>query len=116
MDRLHAVLLCALASVLGTASAATPDQQYKNNLTRAQAVTPLTEFGDSISLRDGSTSFRNTDISLPGTGPTITITRTTRKAASSRPRHPGDQRSSRRTPGSHASQPTARRDPGASPG
>ncbi|UNK49278.1 RHS repeat protein [Lysobacter sp. S4-A87] len=61
----------------GTVSAVSPDQQYKNSLSEAKAVTPFTEFGDQISLRDGSTSFRNVDIEVPGNGPTIRIIRTT---------------------------------------
>ena len=51
------------------------EDQYKNSLARAQAVEPFTEFGDSVSLRDGTVTFKNVDIELPGTGPTIRIVR-----------------------------------------
>lgn len=75
LGRTGIVLLSILAC--GYAQAVTPDQQYKNFLSEAQAVTPFTEFGDQISLRDGSTSFRAVDIEIPGIGPTIRIIRST---------------------------------------
>ena len=59
------------------AHAITPPEQYKTYLTRAQTVTPVTEFGDQISLRDGKLSFKNVDVELPGNGPTIRIVRAT---------------------------------------
>ncbi|WAT14902.1 hypothetical protein [Xanthomonas fragariae] len=43
-------------------------------------VTPESSFGDQVSLRDGSLSFRQVDVELPGTGPTIRIVRTFRVA------------------------------------
>jgi hypothetical protein len=55
----------------------TPEEQYKSYLTKAQSITPLTEFGDQVSLRDGKLSFKAVDLEVPGTGPTIRILRST---------------------------------------
>ncbi|WP_241239572.1 RHS repeat domain-containing protein [Xanthomonas arboricola] len=57
---------------------ATPDQEYGRYLTKARSVAPLSSFGDQVSLRDGSLSFRHVDAELPGTGPTIRLVRTFR--------------------------------------
>ncbi|HJR74175.1 MAG TPA: RHS repeat-associated core domain-containing protein [Luteimonas sp.] len=54
----------------------TPETQYKTSLTKAQTIDPLGNFGEQVSLRAGTLSFRNVDIELPGTGPTIRIVRT----------------------------------------
>jgi hypothetical protein len=55
-----------------------PEQQYKAYLTKAQTLFPVSEFGDQISLRDGSLAFKNVDIEVPGVGPTIRLVRTAR--------------------------------------
>lgn len=65
----------AMAS-LTSGGGVTYQDQYKNSLAKAQSIEPFTEFGDSISLRDGGVSFKNVDIELLGTGPTIRIIRT----------------------------------------
>lgn len=47
-------LLCLVA---GSAYADVyPDVQYKSYLTRAQSVEPVADFGEQVSLRDGSLS------------------------------------------------------------
>jgi hypothetical protein len=68
-------LVFVASSALPAAAQVRYEDQYKNSLTKAQAVEPLTEFGDSVSLRDGSVRFKSVDIQLPGTGPTIRIVR-----------------------------------------
>ena len=73
--------ICAGASavpmMIFAAHAVTPPEQYKTYLARAQTITPATEFGDQISLRDGKLSFRQVDVELLGNGPPIRIIRTT---------------------------------------
>ena len=73
------LLLVALATLASSALPAAAQvqyqEQYKNTLAKAQTITPFTEFGDSVSLRDGTVSFKAVDIELPGTGPTIRIVR-----------------------------------------
>lgn len=56
----------------------TPEQEYKKLVHVRDDIAPLGEnpFGESISLYNGELSFRQTDISLPGNGPLIEITRT----------------------------------------
>lgn len=63
-------------AMLTTGPSVSYEDQYKNSLTKAQTIDPIAEFGESVSLRDGTVSFRNVDIELPGTGPTIRIVRT----------------------------------------
>lgn len=53
-----------------------PEQEYKRYLAAAQTITPLSSFGEQISLRNGALSFRQVDLELPGIGPTIRIIRT----------------------------------------
>jgi YD repeat-containing protein len=56
----------------------TPEQEYKKLVHVRDDIAPLGQnpFGESISLYNGELSFRQTDISLPGRGPLIEITRT----------------------------------------
>lgn len=58
------------------AVAGDPESQYKTNLTQAQTIDPIGNFGEQLSLRAGTLSFRNVDIEVPGTGPNIRIVRT----------------------------------------
>lgn len=69
---------CALLAIVSPISAqtATPEQEYSRYLTPAQTVSPFSSFGDQVSLRNGGLVFSNTDVELPGIGPTIRITRT----------------------------------------
>lgn len=68
--------LLYLASATIAFGQVTPDQEYRRYLAAAQTITPLSSFGERISLRNGALSFRQVDLELPGTGPTIRITRT----------------------------------------
>jgi YD repeat-containing protein len=54
-----------------------PSTEYLNRIKVAESVQPLgdTPFGESISLYTGVVSFKQTDISYPGIGPTITLSR-----------------------------------------
>ncbi|MEX1827894.1 putative toxin [Luteibacter sp. CQ10] len=69
-----------LAFAMGSAHAqtmVTPEDEYKKLVKINEDIQPLgdTPFGEQISLYDGSLSFAQTDITVPGTGPTITIGR-----------------------------------------
>ncbi len=54
-----------------------PSTEYLNRIKGAETIQPLgdTPFGESISLFNGTLGFRQTDISYPGIGPAITLTR-----------------------------------------
>ena len=54
-----------------------PSTEYLNRIKGAETIQPLgdTPFGESISLFNGGLSFRQTDISYPGIGPAITLSR-----------------------------------------
>ena len=71
---LWAVLLGSFASLV---HAANPEDEYRKLIRVNQDIQPLGEhpFGESISLYDGSLSFTQTDVSLPGNGPTLQLTR-----------------------------------------
>ncbi len=56
------------------AQTSTPEQEYSRYLTAAQK-TPASSSGEQVGLRDGSLSFSQTDVELPGIGPTIRIIR-----------------------------------------
>lgn len=68
-------LLAAHAQV--TPGANSPEDEYKKYIKVSEDIEPLgdTPFGERISLYDGSLSFEQTDISVPGRGPTIVIGR-----------------------------------------
>ena len=68
-------LLLSIGSFQFAAAQLTPDQEYSKFVDRAKAITPMTEFGDQVSPRDGAVTMRATDVELRGTGPTIRITR-----------------------------------------
>jgi len=72
-------ILCLLffaSSVL--AQTDSPESEYRKAIRVDTEIHPLAAepFGESVSLYDGSLSFHVTDITLPGTGPAITISRT----------------------------------------
>jgi hypothetical protein len=52
--------------------------EYRDHIKVAQTVQPLGDkpFGEELNLYKGGLRFKQTDISFPGIGPTITITRT----------------------------------------
>jgi hypothetical protein len=54
-----------------------PEDEYKKLIKVNEDIQPLgdTPFGERIGLYDGSLSFLQVDISVPGTGPTITVGR-----------------------------------------
>jgi YD repeat-containing protein len=55
----------------------TPEDEYKKLIKVNEDIQPLgdTPFGERISLYDGSLSFNQTDVTVTGTGPTITVSR-----------------------------------------
>lgn len=58
-------------------SQTTPEVEYKKLIRVNEDIQPLGEnpFGEQLSLYTGSFSFEQTDVSLPGNGPTIQLTR-----------------------------------------
>ncbi|RAO75911.1 chitinase N-terminal domain-containing protein [Dyella jiangningensis] len=76
---LLAVVL-ALCSVSAWSQAIYPENEYKKLIRVDEEINPLGEnpFGESVSLYDGSFTFTQTDIHVPGIGPSIDITRTFR--------------------------------------
>ncbi|HLO95775.1 MAG TPA: hypothetical protein VK195_15795, partial [Burkholderiaceae bacterium] len=78
-----ALMAVGLLGVLGGGMAQAqanmkPEQEYAKYVDRSRTVSPLSEFGEQVNLRDGSLSVRATDVEIPGIGPTIRITRTYR--------------------------------------
>lgn len=84
IQRVTAASLAALVVLLACADAAHADTagsvktEYTRRIKVGETIEPLgdTPFGESVSLYTGNLSFRQTDISLPGIGPGITLTRT----------------------------------------
>ena len=72
---LSAVLSASLAGVCRAQNL--PEQEYKKLIRVSEDIQPLGEnpFGEQVSLYDGSLSFTQTDISLPGNGPALQLTR-----------------------------------------
>jgi RHS repeat-associated protein len=83
----RAVVLGALV-VAGAAHAqeVTSQDEYNKRLKLYQTISPggETPFGEQINLYTGELSFRQTDISFPGIGPEISITRSTGTSMESR--------------------------------
>lgn len=76
-----AVLLLAFAPQVWSQSGSTfPENEYKKQIRVNEDIQPLGDkpFGEQISLYDGSVSFMQTDIELPGNGLPIVISRTLR--------------------------------------
>ncbi len=72
------LFLAALAPLVSVAqTTTTPEEEYKNLIKINESIQPLgeTPFGERISLYDGSLSFDQVDVTVPGTGPTITVSR-----------------------------------------
>jgi RHS repeat-associated protein len=79
-DTLRAMSLCSLLVTLGAhAAEIAPADEYNKRLKLYQTISPggETPFGEQISLHTGELSFRQTDVSFPGTGPDIVLTRST---------------------------------------
>ena len=74
---LWAVVLLVLS--LGChAQSVTPDVEYKNLIQVDTAIQPLGKhpFGEQVNLSTGELSFEETDVSLPGNGPLLQLSRT----------------------------------------
>lgn len=74
---LSAVVLLALAGVCHAQSTVTPEDEYKKLIRVSEDIQPLGEnpFGEQVSLYNGSLSFEQTDVSLPGNGPLLQLSR-----------------------------------------
>jgi len=76
--RVFAGAVLAVCSVSVCAqSQVKPEDEYKKLIKVNEEIQPLGEnpFGESISLYNGALSFRQTDISIPGNGPLIALSR-----------------------------------------
>jgi len=73
---LAAVMVFGFASS-GHAQSVTPEDEYRKRIRVSEDIQPLGEnpFGEQISLYTGSLSFRQTDVSLPGDGPVLELSR-----------------------------------------
>jgi len=77
----HRVLVAAILAACSLSawgqSQVRPEDEYKKLIKVNEEIQPLGEnpFGENISLYNGALSFQQTDVSIPGTGPTITLTR-----------------------------------------
>lgn len=69
--------ICFVGCVGAAHGWANPEDEYKKLIRVNEDIQPLGEhpFGENISLYDGSLSFTQTDISLPGNGPTLQLIR-----------------------------------------
>lgn len=69
-------------SVVCHAQSVTPEDEYKQLIQVNQDIQPLGAhpFGENISLYDGTLSFEETDVSVPGNGPTIQLSRSLQTA------------------------------------
>ncbi|WP_090353046.1 hypothetical protein [Dyella sp. 333MFSha] len=81
MRGLWIVMLLCVAGVPAVAlgqTTAKPEDEYKKLIKVNEDIQPLgdTPFGERIGLQDGSLSFSQTDVSLSGTGPALTVGRT----------------------------------------
>lgn len=83
MQRRHArasVATLLLVAATGASADTISDKttEYTNRIKTAETIQPLgeTPFGEQVSLYNGSLGFRQADISYPGIGPTIQLTRT----------------------------------------
>jgi len=81
-NQLRAIYLWAVISVLlptlCLAQSVTPPDEYKDLVKVSETIQPfgLHPFGENVSLYNGALSFEETDISLPGIGPTLQVSRT----------------------------------------
>jgi YD repeat-containing protein len=65
------------AGAVHAQTAAQPEDEYKKLIKVSEDIQPLGDnpFGERIGLYDGSLSFRQVDVTVVGTGPTITVGR-----------------------------------------
>lgn len=66
------LFFCGVGAMAGEI---TQPQEYAKYVGRSNTIDAFADFGDQVNLRDGRLSLRITDIELPGTGPTIRLTR-----------------------------------------
>lgn len=69
---IYLLTLCNVAT-----AQVTPPMEYEKYVDKGRSIQPLGDspFGEQIGLYGGSLSFQQTDLELPGTGPTIKIVR-----------------------------------------
>jgi hypothetical protein len=74
---LWAAVLVAFASQCHAQSTVTPEQEYKKLIRVNEEIQPLgaNPFGEQVSLYNGGLSFTQTDVSLPGNGPLLQLSR-----------------------------------------
>ena len=72
---LWAVVVFSFSSLCHAQSKVTPEDEYKKLIRVSEDIQPLGEnpFGEQVSLYNGSLSFDQTDISLPGNGPLLEV-------------------------------------------
>jgi hypothetical protein len=72
-----AALSLSFAAGASHAQTASPTDEYRKLISAGQSIQPLGmhPFGESINLYNGSLSFEVTDVSVPGTGPTLQLSR-----------------------------------------
>lgn len=68
---------CLLVPMLGRAAAVTPTDEYLKLISAGQKIRPMGAhpFGESINLYSGALSFEVPDVSVPGTGPALQLSR-----------------------------------------
>lgn len=82
-----AVLSLSLSAGAGHAQTVSPTDEYRKLIAAGQSIQPLGShpFGEMINLYNGGLSFEVTDISVPGTGPTLQLSRSLDAAESGEP-------------------------------
>jgi len=72
-----ALALLGMAFAVQAQTGKAPWERYADRITESEKVSPLGDnlMGDQVSLSNGALSFAATDVSLPGTGPAISLSR-----------------------------------------
>ena len=70
-------LLVVVSLTANAQTSVTPESEYKKLINVDQNIQPLgaNPFGENISLYDGTLSFEQTDVIIPGTGPALQLGR-----------------------------------------
>ena len=70
-------LLVVVSFTANAQTSVTPESEYKKLINVDQNIQPLgaNPFGENISLYDGTLSFEQTDVTIPGTGPALQLGR-----------------------------------------